>query len=296
MITRRPRSFVLVASLVLAACGGGSANRADVVAETTAQVVPDHWAQFARAADELEAVTGAACEDDEAPESIGVAVTSARALWTGLNPWWFGPVMDERSRFVVDFDVDPVEIDALLASAESLDATTLRDLYGADQRGLGAIDAVLASTVELNERQCEFLVANAGLVRAEAATLAASWEQFGVDAAADDAAANATIEAMVNEVLFALAALADEADPAVTASTLQGIRFALVGAPDPNDGPTGIAALLDDAVAEQLGVELDAAIADPTSESIMAVEITVTTNVVSTLGLSVQFSDADGDG
>ena len=57
-----------------------------------------------------------------------------------------------------------------------------------------------------------------------------------------------------------------------------------------------LGSLLDDAVVQQLRVDFDAAIANPDTDTLDAVERTVLTNVVSALGLSVQFSDADGDG
>ncbi|MEM1333014.1 MAG: hypothetical protein AAGG08_06095, partial [Actinomycetota bacterium] len=171
-------------------------------------------------------------------------------------------------------------------------------------RGLGAIDHVLTDVDAIDGRPCEFVVANAALVEGEAAALAAAWESFGPTTGADDEAANAAIESMVNESLFALAALRDEVDSAVIDSTLRGIRWAMVGdvpadgdaGADGDGGWVGIGPLLSDEVVERLASDLDAAIDDPSDERLMAVEITITTNIVSALGLSIQFSDADGDG
>ena len=291
----RSRSIVVVGALALgaAACGDDAPSRADTVAAMTDVEVSAEWSAFAEQAQALDVAADQLCAvGSGAVADVSTAVASSREAWTYLNPWWFGPVMDRRSRFIVDSDVETAEIDELLDNGEPIDTTALRDLYGADQRGLGAIDAVLGEA--LDERTCEFVVANAELVRAEADALAAEWVDFGPTLGADDAAANEAIELMVNESLFALAALRDETDAGVVEATLRGIEWAMVG--DGTDNAVGIAPLLDDDVAGQLAEQLAAAIADPSDGNLMAVEMTITTNVVSALGLAVQFSDADGDG
>ncbi|MEM9516741.1 MAG: hypothetical protein AAGA42_17970 [Actinomycetota bacterium] len=293
--TIRRRSIVVAGALAfgITACGDDAASRADTVAALTDAEVPAEWAAFADEAAVLEVAANELCVAEEATTAdVSAAVAATRASWSYLTPWWFGPVMDRRARFIVDSDVDTAEIDELLDSGEPIDATALRDLYGADQRGLGAIDAVLSDA--LDERTCEFVVANAELVRVEADALAAEWVDYGSTLGADDAAANEAIELMVNESLFALAALRNEADAGVAGATLRGIEWAMVG--DGTDTAVGIAPLLDDDVAAQLAEQLAAAIDDPSDGNLMAVEVTITTNVVSALGLAVQFSDADGDG
>ncbi|MEM8620449.1 MAG: hypothetical protein AAGF73_12090 [Actinomycetota bacterium] len=256
-------------------------------------VVPADWSVFAEQARALDVATEQLCAGGNGEVAdVSSAVASSRDAWTYLNPWWFGPVMDRRSRFVVDSDVERAEIEELLDNGEPIDAAALRDLYGADQRGLGAIDSVLSAT--LDERACEFVLANAELVRIEADALAGDWADYGPMLGADDAAANEAIELMVNESLFALAALRNETDAAVADATLRGIEWAMVG--DGTDTAAGIAPLLDDDVAVQLAERLTAAIEDPSDANLMDVEVTITTNVVSALGLAVQFSDADGDG
>ncbi|MEO1056306.1 MAG: hypothetical protein AAFY28_05255 [Actinomycetota bacterium] len=291
----RRRSIVFVGAVAVgvAACGDDAASRADTVAAMTDAEVPAEWAAFADEATALEVAATELCVAAEGTTAdVAAAGAATRASWSYLNPWWFGPVMDRRARFIVDSDVDTAEIDELLDNGEPIDAAALRDLYGADQRGLGAIDAVLSDA--LDERTCAFVVANAELVRVEADALAAEWVDYGPSLGADDAAANEAIELMVNESLFALAALREETDAGVAGATLRGIEWAMVG--DGTDTAVGIGPLLDDDVAERLAADLAAAIDDPSDANLMAVEVTITTNVVSALGLAVQFSDADGDG
>ena len=57
---------------------------------------------------------------------------------------WFGPVMDRRSRILVDWSpVDPERIEATLAKRESVSANDVREFFGSTQRGLGAIEYVI---------------------------------------------------------------------------------------------------------------------------------------------------------
>ncbi len=143
---------------------------------------------------------------------------------------------------------------------------------------------------DVDVRTCEFGRANAALVAEESAALAADWAVFGPTLSADDATANDALELMVNESLFALVALQSGQDPGGDAK-LAGVRWALVG----DNGDSGIAPLLAGDVVEQLNLEFDSA-QTLDGDALKAIEQTVSTNIVSALGLSVQFSDADGDG
>jgi hypothetical protein len=132
----------------------------------------------------------------------------------------------------------------------------------------------------------------AELVAEETQLLAADWTDYGPQQSADEAAANDALELIVNESLFALDAMRRQPAP-TDAVKLAGVRWALLG--DGSDESLGITELLDDDVVERLESEFTAA---KTLEDGALNEVgrTLTTNVVSTLGLSVQFSDADGDG
>jgi hypothetical protein len=179
---------------------------------------------------------------------------------------------------------------------------SLRNQYGTDQRGLGAIDVLLGAAPTVTV--CNDVRANAALVAGEAAALATEWQSTAAERSADDSAANDTLGSIVNEVLFAIMA-AEQRPVNAAQAQLVGIRNVFLPAPiddsTADDSTTESASLrlgslLDDAVVQQLRVDFDAAIANPDTDTLDAVERTVLTNVVSALGLSVQFSDADGDG
>jgi hypothetical protein len=202
----------------------------------------------------------------------------------GLVPFWFGPVDDRRSAFVVDPRVNAADVDELLAGDEPVDAASLRDLAGADQRGLGTVEHLLATPP--SERGCDYASGATALIVEEGAALTEDWTTFGPTLAPDDAQANDSLRDIVSGALRAVEMAGDEPGTPGTAARLAGARWALLG---DGDDITGVAPLLADATVEQLAAEFDAADA-------MALERTIVTEVVSELGISVNFSDADGDG
>jgi predicted lipoprotein len=284
-------------ALILAACGDSGGSRSDAVAAITTTAVPDRFASFADAASSLTGSVEGWCADADGG-GLAEQVNVTRIAWVSVLPFWFGPVMERRSRFIIDPTVTTSDVLDILDAGDPVDAAALRELYGADQRGLAVIEELIGlAGGAVPERQlCEYATASAGLVAEEAAALAATWRDVGPDLAVDDEAANATIEGAVNEVLFGLVGLANDPAVHVAEAKLAGMRWTILGDPTASTGNTvGMSGLLDDEVVEQLTAELDAA-AGLDAEAIMDLERTITTNVVSSLGLSVQFSDADGDG
>lgn len=295
MSTRRTAVIAATTLLSLTACGGDQVSRADAVGALTDTAVPERWAELGSSAATMQASVEAWCVSGES-NALTNDIHDVRANWSRLAPFWFGPAMDRRSSVIIDPFVRADDIDDLLNGTEPLDAAVLRNLYGADQRGLQAIDYVADSASEAmpSDRQCSYARASATLVAEEAAALADEWSTAGPAMSVDEASANDALGGMVNEILFALSSMSD-AEPTVADAKLAGVRWALIGtAGDTTD--VGISALLDDDIVEQLATELDGAAATLDDESRMNLERTITTNIVSALGLSVQFSDADGDG
>jgi predicted lipoprotein len=281
---------VLGASIIaLAGCGGSGPARQDVVAEMTETAVPDRYDELSDAAAELVDDVAAMCDAPSPQHAAAVLdqVGQVRARWLRLSPFWFGPVADRRSRSVIDWPTDPDDVAALADSEQPVGATALRELAGGDQRGLGAVEHLARGA--LDDRRCDFAMGASELVAEEAEALAVAWAIQGPAYADDDP--TSVLGDLVSETLFALAALPG-ADASAAHATVSGVRWALVG----DDREGGLAPLLDETVVEQLVGELDAVAGRPDEESVMALERTVRTNVVSELGLAVNFSDADGDG
>lgn len=286
-----------LAATALASCSSDVAERADVVAALVSDVGAPAFADLAATTGALRSEVDQWCVGDTPTAEVSNLVTQARKQWLGLSPFWFGPTMERRSRFVIDPRVSANEVESLVGMIEPVDAMALRERYGADQRGLGAIDVLLSA--EPTATVCNDARANAELVDDEAVALSTEWQSTAAERSANDGAANTTLGSIVNEALFALMA-AEQRPVDAARAQLAGIRsvfHASTAVVSTVDGDRlRLDALLDVAVVEQLRVDFDAALANPDADMLDAVERTILTNVVSALGLSVQFSDADGDG
>ncbi len=271
----------VVLALALAGCGDSGPSRGDVVGAATVDVVPARYTEAAELADEIVAAVDVWCAGGDAAAVVD-AVDAARGAWIELRPFSFGPANDRRSMFVIDPQVRTVDVDALGEEGPAVDADSLRNLAGADQRGWGAVEHL--ATGEATERRCDYARGAAQLTADELAALAADWKTYGPGLASADAA-DVALRNIVSESIFAAQMVVDEPDPRLDAHRLAGIRLALLG----GGTDQGIAPLLSDDVVERLRSELDASDAE-------AVQITISTDVVGELGTTINFSDADGDG
>lgn len=288
-----PALALAVAALV-AGCGDDGPGRDDVVGAMTDVVVPERFDDLAAEAAVLSEMVAELCADRDRgdPAEVLDQASAVRSEWVQLSPFWFGPVAEQRSRFVIDWPIDAEQVDELAAGDDPVDATSLRELVGADQRGLGVVEHLFAD--DIDDRNCEYAQGAADLVADETRLLADAWTEFGATLATDDAAANDALAETISESLFSLAMIADGDvhDEHAALAQLDGIRWVMIG----DESLEGIAPLLDDDVVEQLSSEFDDAEASPVGEPVMAIERTIKTNVVGDLGITVKFSDADGDG
>lgn len=280
---RHVAALALVSTFAVAAagCGESGPSRADVVGASTSEIVPGRYADTATRADGVVDAVDTWCDGGD-PALVAEAVASARGAWVELRPFSFGPANDRRSMFVIDPQVRTIDVDALGEDGQDVDAQSLRELAGADQRGWGAVEHL--ATGENTDRRCDYARGAAELSATELGLLADDWTTYGPSLAATDAA-DVALRNIVSESIFAAQMAVDEPDPVLDTHRLNGIRLAILG-----DGPTeGIAPLLTDDLVDRLDGELDAGDA-------MAVQITISTDVVGELGTTVNFSDADGDG
>lgn len=278
---------VLVGALVLlGACGDSGPSRADVIATLADDAVPADYLALADLAGALQPAITEWCDSGD-PAVATAAVDATRAGWIELRPFSFGPAGDRRSMFIIDPPTRAEDVDALADGDDPVDADSLRELAGADQRGLGAIDHLLAG--EPTGQRCAYALGAADLVTEELAALAQDWESYGPGLSADDEGANAALRNIVSNSLFAVQMTIDEPDPELDEHRLAGVRIALIGGEGTEPPHDGISPLLSDELVEQLTAELDAGDA-------AALEITINTDVVGELGTTVNFSDADGDG
>lgn len=112
------------------------------------------------------------------------ALSATRNSWSFSEAVWVGPVMDRRSRAVIDWEIDAEQIDARIAdTAFALTTENLATRVGADERGLGAAEHILgnpsapeATLLKLaNPRYCEYLQATTQVAAEEAQALQSDW-------------------------------------------------------------------------------------------------------------------------
>jgi predicted lipoprotein len=332
---------------VAAGCGDSGPSREDVLADLAAEAIVPAYEQLRVATADLREATEQLCAEpgEETAAQARAALADARAAWKRTQAVWVGPVMERRSWARVDWPVEPDDIDGLLADdTVELTVETLRDSVGADQRGLSAMEHVLgadarsAAAAAGDDRRCAYLIALAGIVADEAASVGDGWTLGSGDGppyAETFGSSEDSLDMLVNDALFLLEAMTDtelgnalglmggEPDPAAVAEgpeglgvadlqgRLDGLRAVLVG----GDSQPGISALLGDDLTERLASQFDAAdealagidpplreaaTASPATveaarDALKAIQVTLATEVVSRLGVTIGFSDADGD-
>ena len=152
------RIAVLITILALGlACGGaapapastGAAaapGREEVLVALTDTVIVPGYRAAAEEMNELRAALDGLCA---APSAEGLAAAriawrDARAGWLRTQATWFGPVMERRSRSLVDWSpVDAPRIEETLAGRDAISPEVVREFLGASQRGLGAMEYIL---------------------------------------------------------------------------------------------------------------------------------------------------------
>jgi predicted lipoprotein len=280
-------SVLVTAALSLAACDDGGPSRAEVLQPIMAEQVPARFEQFATTTDNVRENVEAWC--DAGAVTPTVAIDQALTEWYALKPFWSGPVMERRSQYAINFRTDPDGIAEVLASVEPVDAAYLRERVGADKRGLGALQVLTSEPPD--PRRCGYALGVAELVAAEARNVADDWAEFGPAAVGDDAAANDAIRDIVSNATFALRDMEMDPppEPEVASGLLAGVQQAMLGDSEADQQRRGLAPLLPDEISTRLSDEL-------TRGDSTAAELTLSVDVASELGITLNFSDADGDG
>lgn len=326
-------AWVLVAaSLTAAACGGDPASEESSERPTRAEVVTglvdsvmrpgvdaalDAGTEFATAVD-------AACA---APTTDSVAAARAALAagwraWQTTDPYDLGPAMERRSTSVLGFEADPFGIDKRLAAATPSDPATIRNRTGSGLRGYAAAHHLLIGDAAAYDAvRCGYVGAVAAVIVEELEAIRAGWS------AGLDGEPQSVIDDLVNMSLADLEASdkrltaileSGEAAPLELpagelfriAARLDGLAAVLEGGGD----EPGLAALLNGGLANELDDTLTTAQRaletyaeapqDTTPDRVELRAIRdalgdlrtlMSTEVVSGLGVTVGFSDNDGD-
>ena len=283
---------VVVASVLLAACGGGTPSRSSVLGDLADDHIVPTYQQFHSDAVTLEVSLSQLCGSlgSSSLSEARSALAAVRGSWSRAQAVWVGPVMERRSWGLVRWPVAHYEIEELIADATiELDYERLSSRIGADQRGIGAVDYLLGSGDEAldhlsDPRRCQYLEGVAEVMAEEAALLAADWARGWEggdpyrDVFAD--ADHGDLDRVVNDTLFLLERITDlelgnalgvmsrEADlyaieegPAGAGvddlhQRLIGLQAVLIGL---GDEPAGLSPLLGDDLTDRLTEQFGAA-------------------------------------
>ena len=244
----------LLGLLAGAACAAAAppASRQEVLVNLTDTVIVPRFQATAAGMNRLKDALHALCDSPGSATLDGAraAWREARAPWMRSQAMWFGPVMERRSRSLVDWwPVEPERIEAMLAERDAVTAGDVREFLASTQRGLGAIEyvifgddgAVLAALEPAGGVRCQYLTALGEVAAAEMDGVVADWTGVGSDRAAYAGYFNGTAASS----LLAKAAV-DEAvrhsvflTRSITDMRLGAALGADGGAPDPEAIPGG---------------------------------------------------------
>ena len=268
---------------LLTGCSGGT-DRGDVLADLatqgaeTLEALPE-VAAAATAAVETACASGEKADFDAAAEDVAAAQTR----WHEAEAFWVGPATDLRSNSIVDWPANAQDVDDLVAAEEpaTIDVDYLAAYVGADTRGYGAV-LTLLEQAPLDERQCDYANAATALAESGIDAVTAAWTDPDDGEPYRDELADPEvgIDAVVNHLL-ALLANKDAANWEARSNSVEDLLR--------SETDELIAATKDG----------EAAADDEPSEAALAamneLRATVATQVVAELGVTVTFSDADGD-
>lgn len=275
-----------------------------------------------------------AAPDDAALTAARAAVAAGWSAWRATDSFDLGPAMKRRSTSVVSYKVDIAKVDATLAATPPTDPETVRNRTSSSLRGYGAAWHLLtadAATFAAEPARCAYLSAVISVVADETATVNEGWTT-GLDGAPayQDTATGAgegaltptaVIDSVINMQLSQLEStsklLAAEAelapgDPSVLpvgemfqlAAQVRGVKESYLELdallkPDVSKTiATQIAALeelLTGDAAEPSETPPDAATAKTVGAAVEELRVTVATEVVSALDVTISFSENDGD-
>lgn len=320
-------------SLALSACssdttaggdktGVSGTQRQVAVAQITDDVILPGLAESNTTAAVLEKSIGGLCAAPDAAslESAREAWREARLAWMATSAYRVGPISELRSRAKIAYPVNSEKLEALLASG-TVDLGKIDEL-GADLRGLGGVEYALftpADVSALAPARCSYAQAAAKSVAAGTAELSDAWTKGY--AKEFKASGQDAIDQLVNAALGSLAMV----DDATLGESLVGVEGAAKnGLADGSaelgsveavwgkapDGLAGLVASKSESAAQNFGGSLRSAVTalgkltslddspakTAAAKHVEKARVELRTEVSSQLGVTVTFTDSDGDG
>lgn len=320
----RTGALVATAALLLGACGESGPSRSDALAAIADDLLIPGYETASESVSQVTTAVENLCSGggNEEIAALNDQVVNARLDWARTEAMWVGPVMNDRGWALVDYPIDPEGIDELIADGElTLDVDTVSRRVAAGERGLGAIEHIISNGQVPSERECEYMGSVSEVASGEIDKVIAAWTEgpepyraMFVDQTDE------SINLYVNDSFDLLRSLSnlnpDEEGPngdgvEIAQARLDSLRVALLG----NETSPALSEFLDDDLQMRLQSAFDEAstalsdipgslssASEAAPESITAAEDAIeeirrieTTEVVSELGVTVGFSDSDGD-
>ena len=349
--------LLVILGLLSAACGASGPSDTEVLTSLADEAAVPAFQAVAQDMARLDEATQALCQT---PSGMSLseareAWRTARASWMMSEAMWFGPVMDRRSRSLLDWSPTNIEgIERVLARGATVTPDDVGQTMASNQRGLGAIEYVLfddkaPGSLAGTSPHCPFLTALTAVVREEAENIESAWTggidgspaykdyltgRSGVALLAGEGVAEVVrtqyflIRDIVDMRLASALGLRDD-PPDLTAipgtssdNGLEDVRNELIGMQEVYIGaaPEGLgishlvqplSADADQRVREQFAAAIAAvdAVEGPLKVAIVErpeqvlqahgrlsdLQRTIGTEIVSLLGVSLGFTDTDGD-
>jgi len=314
----------------------------DVLVASADDVIVPSYEALVTSFDELSSALDELCAapSPEALETARDAWREVAIAWRHTRAGGVGPAMTRRLAATIAFAARPAAVEELLAGSDPVTEAAV-DADGAGVKGIVALEIGLFGdgsdelAAAAGARRCEYLTSVTALGRAASADVLADWADGYRDELIEgmDGDPQASLDALVNEVIFRLtetddqglralteAATAEELQPAradgpaafhlaelratyesVTAILDEGELQSLVEATNADTGERLAEAA--DTAAEAMAALPDSVTAsfdDPDTvaeaqAAVMALKVLLSTEVASELGITLGFSDSDGD-
>ena len=172
-----------VLTLFVTACGSKGPSDAEVLISLADEVVVPAFQEVAKDMGTLHEASQALCQN---PGSATLDVAQqawrdARASWMTSEAMWFGPVMERRSRSLMDWSPTDVEgVEETLARDIAFTAGDIRETLASNRRGLGAIEYILfddgaVDSLKNAPARCSFLTSLTDVAGEEAEAIRSAW-------------------------------------------------------------------------------------------------------------------------
>ena len=173
---------LLIAAALLACAPANAPAREDVLTSATANLIMPRYEALAASMNNISGAADALCASPSQPalDDAQQSWRDARAQWLRSQALWFGPVMERRSRSLVDWA--PIEPDAIeeRIQAGAITPSDAREFLPSTQRGLGAIEYLLfqpdaLQTLSAVPNRCAYITALATTATTETNAVLSEW-------------------------------------------------------------------------------------------------------------------------